>query len=229
MKAALLCLPLLAVQAFAPAVEITAEPHHHLVFGNKIVRVFNVQVDPNTETKMHWHRHDYISVNIGPAEIVNAVKGKPPATVKLADGDVRFASATFSHLVRDTADYPFRNVTVEILQDEALRKLPPQEDANKKEDHLLTNGTEKVLFIKDGIRATEFELQPGAAIPMHHHAGPHLQIAVTSLDLRSEVDGQGPTLAHSNPGDSKWFPANFSHTVINIGKQPAKFITLEFP
>ena len=52
---------LLAAQATAPEVEITAEPAHHLTFENKSVRVFNVEVPPHAETLMHWHRHDYIT------------------------------------------------------------------------------------------------------------------------------------------------------------------------
>jgi mannose-6-phosphate isomerase-like protein (cupin superfamily) len=31
------------------------------------------------------------------------------------------------------------------------------------------------------------------------------------------------------PGDSKWYPANYSHTVTNTGAKLAKFVTLEFP
>jgi len=229
---------LLAAQAAAPEVEITAEPHHHLTFENKSVRVFNVEVPPTTGTLMHWHRHDYISVNLGPAEIENNVKGKPPVTAKLPDGDVRFVSATFAHFVRDVADYPFRNVTVEILDDANLRTSTAKWDPAKNEDRGLTvlpNGTQQILFVKDGIRATEFELQPGAVVPMHHHAGPHLLVAVTDLDLRSDVksdspDGpQGPMPAHFKSGDSKWLPGNYSHTLTNTGAKPAKFVTLEFP
>ncbi|HXM68354.1 MAG TPA: hypothetical protein VN911_16610 [Candidatus Acidoferrum sp.] len=224
---------LLAAQAAAPEVEITNEPHHHLTLENKSVRVFNVEVDPNTQTLLHWHRHDYVAINLGPAEIENNVKGKPPATAKLPDGDVRFASASFAHFVRDVADYPFRNVTVEILDDANLRNSTAKWDEDPAPD--ATSGTAKVLFIKDGIRATEFELQPGGVIPMHHHAGPHLLVAVTDLDIRSDVksdspDGpQGPMPAHFKSGDSKWLPGNYSHTVTNTGVKPAKFVTLEFP
>ena len=238
MKRVLLCLvaTLLTAQAAAPEVEITAEPHHHLTFENKSVRVFNVEVAPNTETLTHWHRHDYISVTLGPAEIANTVKDKPPVTVKFADGDTRFAPAPFAHYVRALGDHPFRNVTVELLEDEALRDSSAKLDPNKNEDRgldVLTNGTKQILFVKDGIRATEFDLQPGGVVPTHHHTGPHLLIAVTDLDIRSDVEGQGSNSgtmpAHFKSGDSKWLPGNYSHTITNSGAKPAKFVTLEFP
>jgi quercetin dioxygenase-like cupin family protein len=236
----LLCLivTLLAAQATAPEVEITAEPHHHLTFENKSVRVFNVEVDPHTETLMHWHRHDYMYVVLGPAEIVNAVKDKAPVTVKLQDGETHFSPGTFAHIARNVSDQPFRNVTIEILEDDALRNSTAKWDAQEKNDRgldILQGGTKEVLFVKDGIRTTEFELQPGGIVPMHHHTGPHLLVAVTDLDIRSDVKSdapggpQGPMPGHFKSGDSKWLPGNYSHTITNTGTKPAKFVTLEFP
>src|ERR1039458_9429688 len=98
----LICLALFALQAAAPEVEITAEPHHHLTLENKSVRVFNVDVAPHSETLMHWHRHDYIAVNLGDTEVVNQVKDKPPVTVKLKDGQTGFTPATFAHIARNS-------------------------------------------------------------------------------------------------------------------------------
>src|SRR5580658_9438546 len=132
----LLCLAILALQAAAPEVEITAEPHHHLVLENKSVRVFNVDVPPHTDTLMHWHRHDYIYVTLGDAEVVNAVKDKPPATLKLQDAETRFSPATFAHIARNLSDQPFRNVTIEILEDEALRNSTAHWDEDRALDIL---------------------------------------------------------------------------------------------
>jgi hypothetical protein len=235
---AIFCLlvTLLTAQAAAPEVEITAEPHHHLTFENKSVRVFNVEVPPQGETLMHWHRHDYIAVTLGASEISNTVKDKPPVTVKFTDGDARFAAATFAHVVRDSGPGPFRNVTVEILEDAILRNAASPwvsaKDPAKNEDRGLETfpgGTQQILFVKDAIRASEFELQPGAVVPMYHHKGPHLLVAVSDLDIRSDVEGMGPMPGHFKSGDTKWLPGNYSHTLTNTGKQPAKFVTLEFP
>jgi quercetin dioxygenase-like cupin family protein len=236
MKSALLCLVLLTAQATTPEVEITAEPHHHLTFENKSVRVFNVEVPPHSDTLMHWHRHDYIYVTLGDTELINAVKDKPPVTVKLQDGETRFSPATFAHIARNVTDRPFRNVTIEIIEDEALRNSAAHGDVKWDEDRGLETfaaGTKQILFVKDGIRATEFELQPNGVVPLHHHNGPHLLVAVTDLEIRSDVEGQGPNAGpmpgHFKAGDAKWLPGNYSHTITNIGPKPAKFVTLEIP
>ena len=229
----LLCfLATLLTAQSAPEVEITAEPHHHLTFENKSVRVFNVEVPPNEATEMHWHRHDYIAVTLAPAEISNAVKDTPPVMVKFTGGDARFAPATFAHVVRTTSPQPFRNVTVEILEDATLRNSPSPWDAGNNPDsarRILQGGTRQVLFVKDGIRVSETELEPGGVIPLHHHIRPHMLVAVTDVELRSDEEGQPPTTDHFKSGDVKWIPGGFSHTLTNTSTKPEKYVTLEFP
>src|SRR5579863_7434013 len=213
-------------------VELTAEPHHHLALENKYIRVFQVEVPPHDATLMHIHHHDYIYVTLGASQIENDVKGKPPVTLKLQDGEARFVAGNFAHIARNLADTPFRNVTVELLQDEAAHKNPPAKwGVNGDEDrglHVFTGGTQDIIFVQDGVRVSETELQPGATIPSHHHSGPHLLIAVSDLDVRSDVEGKGPMPGHFKSGEVKWLPGGYTHTLTNIGTQKAKFVTLEF-
>jgi quercetin dioxygenase-like cupin family protein len=227
----LLCATLLAAFLWAqstPEVEITNEAHHHLALENEFVRVFQVEVASQQATLMHWHRHDYVYVTLGAADVSNEVKGKPAAEVKLQDGETRFSAAPFAHLARNLASTPFRNVTVELLQDEKFRTSPAKWD-EERGLHVLTGGTQEILFAKDNARVTEVELQAGGVVPSHHHNGPHLLVAVTDLDLRSDVEGQGPMPGHFKSGDVKWLPGGYTHTLTNVGKQAAKFVTIEFP
>ncbi|MFY9819958.1 MAG: cupin domain-containing protein [Thermoanaerobaculia bacterium] len=229
----LLCLTLLpaaihGAAAEAPAVEITAEPSHHLALENENVRVFKVEVAPHAATLMHLHGHDYLFVAIGDAHFMNEVQGKAPAEVKLADGEVRFASAPLTHAVKNLADTPFRNVTVELVQDAKLRQAPspwpPESEGNRE----LPGVHLKVLFIHDGARVSEVVIQPGATVPSHHHDGPHLVVAVSDLELRSDVEGRGPVNTSIKAGDVHWIPGGFTHTLTNTGKSPARLVTVEF-
>jgi oxalate decarboxylase/phosphoglucose isomerase-like protein (cupin superfamily) len=222
---------LLAAQAVAPEVELNAEPHHHLTLENKYVRVYNVEVPPHTDTLMHWHRHDYIFVTLGPTEVVNAVKDKPPVTLKLQDGETRFSPAPFTHIARNLTDQPFRNVTIEIVDDDSLRHAVVHGDVRWDEDRALetlSGGTQQILFVKDGIRASETELQPGGILPLRH-TGPNLLVAVSEVHLHSAIEGQSPGPVRLESGEVTWLPGAVSHTVTNTGHKPAKFVTLEFP
>jgi quercetin dioxygenase-like cupin family protein len=210
-------------------VEITAEPAHHLAMQNELVRVFKVEVAPHGATLMHRHRHDYIFVTLGQSEIETDVAGKTPVKLKFQDGETRFSPGDFAHIAKNISDGPFRNVTIELLQDEKARKSPPPKWDEERGVQILEGGTQDILFVKDGVRVTEIQLQPGAALPSHHHAGPHLIVAISDLDLRSDVTGQGPMPGNFKTGDVKWLPGGYTHTLTNVGKQAARFITLEFP
>jgi quercetin dioxygenase-like cupin family protein len=223
---------LTAVLTFAqtPAeVEITQEPHHHFLLENEYVRVFRVEVAPQESTLMHRHRHDYIFVTLGATDVSNEVAGKPPVELKLQDGETRFLPGGFAHAARDLAATPFRNITVELLQDEQARQHPPAPWDEERGLKVFTGATQEILFVKDGVRTSEIEMRPGATIPRHHHAGPHLLVAITDLELRSDVEGKAPMSSHVSSGEAKWIPGGYTHTLTNTSKSPAKFITLEFP
>jgi quercetin dioxygenase-like cupin family protein len=223
-----LLIAMLAAFAAAPEVEITSEPSHHVALENKYLRVFKVEIAPHAATLMHRHRHDYVFVTLGDAHVSNEVDGKPPAELKLAAGDTRFVPGNFAHIARNLAETPFRNVTIEIVQDEKMRAAPsswPEESGEK----TFAGGRSKILFVKDGVRVSEVNLDAGATVPSHHHNGPHLLVAVTDLDVRSDVEGMGPMPGKFRAGEIRWLPGDYTHTLTNTGNHAARFVTVEFP
>jgi quercetin dioxygenase-like cupin family protein len=222
----LLLMPFVDAQT-TTEVAITAEPSHHLALDNEYVRVFKVEVAPHAATLMHRHNHDYIAVTIGDAHISNEVEGKSPVDVSLYDGGTGFTAGNFAHIARNLSDQPFRNVTIELMQDEKLRQSVshwPEESGEK----TFTGGRLKILFVKDGVRAAELNLEPGATVPSHHHNGPHLVVAISDVNLRSDVEGQAPATATIKAGDVKWVAGGYTHTVTNIGKEPVRLVSIEF-
>ena len=229
MKRALL--PLLLVSFLAaqtpPEVEITAEPSHHLVLENEYVRVFQVELAPHAATLMHRHRHDYFFVALGDSHVSNEVEGKPPAELTLADGETRFTPGNFAHIARNLSARPFRNVTIELLQDEKLRTAPsrwPMEGGDKN----FPGGHMKILSVRDGARVSEIGLQPGATQASHSHDGPFLVVAITDLDLRSDREGQRAISIHLKAGDIKWLPGGYTHTLTNTGTRASRHVIVEF-
>lgn len=214
--------------AAGPEVEITAEPSHHLSIENENVRVFQVEVAPHTASLLHRHRHDYLFVTLGDSQVSNEVADKPPVELNLTDGETRFVPGNFAHVARCLSDRPFRNVTIELLQDDQTRTSPspwPMEGGDKEFPGVRI----KILYVRDGARVSSIELQPGATVPRHHHDGPHLVVAVSDLDLRSELEGRGPMPAKLTSGDVKWVPGGFTHTLTNVGTSVARLVTVEFP
>jgi len=226
--AVLLALFVAVASADTPEVEITSEPSHHLAIENESVRVFKVEVAPHTSTLMHRHRHDYLFVTIGDADVSNEPAGKPAAELKLADGETRFTPGNFAHIARNLADTPFRNVTIEILQDEKLRTAPSVWQTESGE-FALPGVHSKILFVKDGVRAWDMTLEAGASTTKHHHDHPHLIVDVSDGELRTDVEGKGPTTDRFKAGDVRWIPAGETHQATNTGTKAARYITVEFP
>jgi quercetin dioxygenase-like cupin family protein len=208
----------------ASEVAIDAEPHHHLVLENAQVRVFQVEIAPHTATLMHRHGRDYVLVNLGTAEFENDVAGKPPVSVKLQDGETRFSAGGFAHIVKNLAETPFRNLTIELLQ-----PAPTTPGSGDEKPRELPGGTITPLFVKDGVRVSDIRLKAGGTIPKHHHDGPHLVVAVTDLSLRNEVEGQAATTRTLKAGEVAWIPGGITHTVTNVAPGEARLITLEMP
>jgi quercetin dioxygenase-like cupin family protein len=170
-------------------VEITAEPHHQLIFHNEYVRVYDVVVTPKDATLPHNHRHDYVYVVMGAAEISNEVKGKDPVKTALADGDVKFVEGGFTHVVRNVGATPFHNITVELLQDEKTRNEPASK-WNAENAIRVLGGAEDVLFVKDGVRVARVQLETAGFEHRHHHAGPHLGDCADRSDSALRDSGQ---------------------------------------
>ncbi len=217
-----LCIAI-ALSAQATEVEITAEPSHHQVLENAYVRVFKVEVPPKGATLMHWHRHDYFFVTLGATEVSNEVKGKAATTLKLADGDTRFAPGGFAHVARDLAGTPFRNVTIELLQDG--RKSAAWEE--ERGLHILQGGTQEILMVKDGVRVSEFEVQAGGMVPKQQHTGPTLIVAVSDLELHRNMP-EGMLMMQLKSGQVGWLDRGLAVDMMNAGKSPAKWVTFEF-
>ncbi|MGD0181066.1 MAG: hypothetical protein ABSC15_14735, partial [Terriglobales bacterium] len=126
-------------------VEITAEPHHHLLLENQQVRVWLAEVAPNDATLMHRHNHDYVFVSLGDANVQNEVEGKPPAMLKMQDGETHFSPGGFAHIARNQASTPFRAIAVELMQDEAAHKTPPPKWDEDRGLHVFTGGTQHIM------------------------------------------------------------------------------------
>src|SRR5580700_2542516 len=118
------------------------------------------------------------SSTLGEAHVSNEVEGKPSVDLKLSDGETRFVAGNFAQVAKHLSDQLFRNATIELTQDERLRQTPshwPEENGEK----TFPAGRITTVFVKEGVRVSEVNLEPGAIVPSHHHDGPYLLVAVS--------------------------------------------------
>lgn len=222
----LLVLSAAAMAQPASEVPITAEPHHHQVLQNSYVRVFRVEVPSQQSTLMHRHEYDYAYVTIGPTELVNQDEGKAPANLKLHDGETRFSPGPFAHLVRDLAPTPFRNVTIEFLHSNSSTKSQSRGWPEDRGLQILTGGTQDILFVRDDVRASDIQLNPQGTLPKLKTDAAQLIVTVSDVRLQAEPGHQQKDEVRLSAGDIRWMQP--ARTLVNAGKQPARFICFEF-
>ena len=166
MKRLFLVLALLfsaSLPAQAPsAVPLPKEPHHHLVLENDYVRVFRVSVPAHDATLLHQHDVPYLYISLGPADVINAVQGRPEARIVMADGQLGYSPGHFAHIARTDAGSTFDNVTIELLK--------PQGDPK--------NICAKVL-----VGAPEADCPKSRTTPGGLHKQPLLETGNTFVDL----------------------------------------------
>ena len=225
----LFALPLLAQEAQAP-VEITAEPHHHLVLENKLIRAFAVNVAPGESSLLHRHGRDYLSISVGDAQIMNAKQGAQPVAASYKDGDTRFTPAGLVHAITNTGKTPFRNATVELLGPttnpkpctESCAVPAPCDSADKSSCVSVVK-----LYTADQWAVTLVTVPPGAKYAQHRHPANFLVVALTDGDVTMKNQDQTENVVHSKTGELVWNNP-VVHTITNSGKSVARTVVLEF-
>jgi quercetin dioxygenase-like cupin family protein len=216
-------------QAQAP-VEITSEPSHHKVLDNNFVRVFAVSVDPGKSSLMHHHGHDYFSVTLGDAQIMNTKQGAQPVAASFKDGDVRFTPAGLVHAVANSGTTPFRNRTIELIQPTTNQKACTESCAvqvpcDSADKTACASGIQ--LFTSDQWTISTVTFPPGAKLGEHAHAGNVLLVPLTDAELTTKNQGKPENSVHLKTGELVWNDPE-THAVSNTGKTTAKLVILEF-
>jgi len=211
----------------SPGVPIEQEPHHHLVFQNAFVNVYEIEVASGYATLMHQHDYDNLFVVFGEADLTNAVAGENPTRLRLPDLGVHFARKPYAHLIANTGKLPFRNITVELLQtqgrvtnvypsiNDALKAAPPDDDGIRQS---LVLGT-------DEVQITAVEVPSDKSWVPPEDGRDRLVIMLDKIN-----DGFSPREGNSSfpAGMLTWLGADTDSSVAGEAGQQMKLMVLEF-
>jgi hypothetical protein len=225
----LLLLFAFSLSAQAPvAVPVANEPHHHLVFENSYVRVFRVSVPAHDATLLHQHDLPYLYVSLGPADVINAVAGKPEARLVLADGQLGYSRGGFAHVARTDAGSSFNNVTIELLHPQGevrnlCRKIVDGDLGPCSERDTGSRGyTEEPLLETQEFRVDLVTLQSRAKFIQRVPSG----CLYVSLDSAELQDAPRETTIKLQPGDRFWVPAATILKLRNTASSKARYLLL---
>ena len=225
------------------AVPIPKEPHHHLVLENDYVRVFRVSVPAHEATLLHQHDVPYIYVALGPAEVINAIQGKPEAHLVMSDGQVGYSRGGFAHIARTDSGLVFNNVTIELLHPQAEpRNLcekvvdGPFKECSSDFSKLPSNSPlialaqamrQKRLFETDEILVTSFSVALRQNYSESGSQPARLLLVEDNSELRVEVPGDPARTLQG--GEVLWLEAGKEWTIVTPGEHNVtRFLLIRF-
>jgi hypothetical protein len=207
-------------------------PHHHLVLENEYVRVFRVSLPAHDATLLHQHDVPNLYVSLGPADVINAVQGKPEARIVMADGQLGYSPGHFAHIARTDAGSPFNNVTIELLRPQGeARNLceriidGPLGNCPQSDKALSKFIRDKRLFETDDI-FTEFV---ALAVKVNYNDArrARLLIACDKAELGVDLPGEPSTSLHG--GEILWLNPGRTAAITNLVEHGAsRYLLLSF-
>ena len=195
-------------------IDVTAEPHYHLLLDNSSVRAFRLELLPGQATELHWHDFDFMTVTLEDSAVNEMIMR--PATVtdarahvlsqgnmamyelKKEFGDAWRTPAGIVHTMSNKSDKPYRNVTFEIKRGHAT--------------------------VADG---QALMLRPGEVASREWEKNDHLLIAMSDLEL-SDAAGEKQNTIRLQAGEAVWIPRGATHRFTNTGSKGALATTFEF-
>jgi len=207
------------------AVDPAGEPHYRLLLENEQVQVFALTLHSGESAVVHLQR-SFMTVALQDGEIILWDEGKSPIQhFQVHNGETSFRcwspvcatsqqlSAGLSGGYRNDRQKDYRNITVEFLDPQIGWSMP--------EGGLL--GPPGSMFVGGAIIA-DVLLQPGETFPTPEKTGAELLIPVSDVDLKAAHG----TRMRKSPGEVAWLPVSLADALSNAGRDPARFIVVEF-
>lgn len=233
-----------SLSAQAPvAVPVANEPHHHLVFENSYVRVFRVSVPAHDATLLHQHDLPYVYVSLGPADVINAVAGKPEARLVMSDGQVGYSRGGFAHIARTDAGSSFDNVTIELLKPQGEPRnlcdkivAGPVKECSSDSSKLPANSPlialaqamrQRGQLETDEIVVTSFSISLKMNYNEPDSQSPRLLVVDDNSELQVETLGETSKSLHA--GEVSWLEAGKKWTIVTPGPHKlTRFLLIRF-
>jgi hypothetical protein len=234
--------PVAASQAPVP---LSEEPHHRLVLQNDFTRVYNVMVPPLDTTLLHQHDLPYLYVTLGPADIINAIVGKPELHQILQDGETHYSPGHFAHVARTDSGMQFQNVTIELVHSQGTPKnlckdvlpgvpldCPEQKPAmdngktKKGQSEMVPVAVDVPYFETDEVRVDLHKVSSGLSYVDAAPKAGALLVALTDANLDANLNGEHISFLHG--GDVAWLPAGQHRRVVDFLGTRSSFLLISF-
>jgi quercetin dioxygenase-like cupin family protein len=208
--AAMLCLPLLAVES---TVKI----------DNDSVRVLSVTYQAHDKSPMHAHAGNRVVILLDAGHLASIFEDGTREDKPWKAGEARWVPMGRKHIGENTGATPIRIVEVELKKPAPAN--PPAR--NPRLDPVAIDPKHNVLvFENDQVRVFRSWREPGGKEMLHEHIGAgRVAVLLTDADGKVESNGQTTPL-HASAGDILW-SGPVTHQTTNLGPRKMDMLIVE--
>lgn len=221
---------ILLAQGQSP-VDITAEPHHHLIFENDKVRVFTVTLEPHQATSLTRHPNNFLVITPDTSEVASWAEHESGViTYHYDKNDIRFFFGGKAEALRNDTATEYHNLTIEFLDPKVTtygyqagsgrwqygsNTLPAPVDPNAKFANVMPLGIVKVKDV---------QLLPNDAYPAPETDASEMIVALSDIELKNGDDQR----IRKSRGELAWIGPTRETKLMNHGEDAARFVLVEF-
>ena len=221
-----LVLALASLAAAQTPVEITAEPHHHLLLENGDVRVFALTLRPQEQAMVN-HQHNFLLVSLTDGELVIWAEGSSSLpNFRIYKGETQFSFAGRAIGMRNDRTTEYQGVVVEFLNPKVTSLQYDYESGGWEYNSTGINppADPHARFVQKlelgAASAADVQLMAGDSYPPPEKPSAELLIPVSEIELALD---QRPQI-HKLAGEAAWIPVGRKSELANRTNQPARFI-----
>ena len=194
-----------AGQAPVAPVRMAEEPHHHLVFENETVRIFQPRIPSGESTLEHLHTEDDLTICISGSSMRThgpgadwGRAGQPCTPGQVSVGE--YAGKRSSHVVQNAGSGTFQLVAIDNVKESGWSTNPP-----------LAAPATTVIRETRAFQAYDVRLDAHTRETTHLHTRPTVVVLISG-----EVRTADKTLRQ--PGDWALIPAQAPHVLSTPGQ-----------
>jgi quercetin dioxygenase-like cupin family protein len=191
---------------------------------NDVVRILKVVDTPHKKSELHQHEFNRVMIYLNAGEMQIIYEDGRKENQRWKAGQVAWSQAGGRHTSENVGSSPLHIVEIELK-----KPAPATPPVRKRElDPLAIDPKHnRLLFENSQVRVFQSWREPGAAEPMHEHAGAgRATVLLTDLDATVKLADGTISELRGSAGDVAW-SGPVTHSTTNRGSKESKVVVVE--
>jgi hypothetical protein len=207
----------------AKCADVSAEPHHSLLYSSSDVRIFRLDLARLQATDESCHKYAYLRIIVTDGRTADIVSGGATMSRNWEPGSTRFIYTPKPKVTRNETGGAHREYVIEMLHGVEYNPLHGNYDTDVLPPGLgSVKPTWTVEIVRGAPSVANTQLAPADSVAIRPPS--HFLVALTDVDLTTD-SGERIRLP---AGDAQLLKAASTASLRNAGTARARFIIVEF-